>query len=225
MFKIYSVIASLEMFSHVAPLLVLAISSLPRATAEQCTCPQVTKRVWAPSGAHSASSDEVVESYFKLSAKAYPEGVTPRSALHRSQKLGQSTALQQVISSAKGGFGYAAEVTIGGETFELFVDTGSADTWVIESGYQCLDVDGNVVDNEVCDFGPTYNVTNSFVENEELFFSTSYGSGEYVMGTLGKEIIEIAGVEVNATFAAVFRAYYLGDGITSGILGLAYPTM
>lgn len=57
------------------------------------------------------------------------------------------------------------------------------------------------------------------------FFRTGYGSGEFVLGTLGQETVTLAGVAVEATIASVYQAYYLGDGVTSGILGLAYPNM
>lgn len=48
---------------------------------------------------------------------------------------------------------YATDLTIGGQTFEVIVDTGSSDTWVIERGFVCVDGSGNVVPESECDFG------------------------------------------------------------------------
>jgi len=36
------------------------------------------------------------------------------------------------------GTSYTTEVELGNQTFELFVDTGSSNTWVVKTGFQCM---------------------------------------------------------------------------------------
>ena len=37
---------------------------------------------------------------------------------------------------------YVASITLGGQDFEVMLDTGSSDTWVIKSNFTCLDETG-----------------------------------------------------------------------------------
>lgn len=40
---------------------------------------------------------------------------------------------------------YLAPVTIGGEVFELIVDTGSSDLWVVQKNFTCISSSGTVL--------------------------------------------------------------------------------
>lgn len=49
---------------------------------------------------------------------------------------------------------FSAEVTFGTDTLALIVDTGSSDTWVVETGFSCIDLDtGKATTEAACEFG------------------------------------------------------------------------
>lgn len=54
---------------------------------------------------------------------------------------------------------WAVKVNFGGEDVYLLLDTGSSDTWVAESGFQCVDGQGAIQPQSACAFGPLYNGT------------------------------------------------------------------
>jgi hypothetical protein len=92
----------------------------------------------------------------KAVAKRAPSEVVATSAvlpLTRKPATGISAARRQGLSKLVIGNGsttgltslftgeeFAAEVEFGTETFELIVDTGSSDTWVVETGFTCTDL-------------------------------------------------------------------------------------
>lgn len=119
-----------------------------------------------------------------------------------------------------------ANVTFGNTNYSLILDTGSSDTWIVETGFQCQDAN---LDNETessCYFGPTYTPNNSFTPISNEYFSISYGDGEYASGVLGNASLTLAGVQVqNQEIALVNTTYWEGDNVTSGIMGLAYPAL
>jgi hypothetical protein len=50
---------------------------------------------------------------------------------------GSTTTLTSLFTGEE----FAAEVEFGTQTFEMIVDTGSSDTWVVEAGFVCTDLD------------------------------------------------------------------------------------
>ena len=111
------------------------------------------------------------------------------------------------------------EIQIGGENFTAVVDTGSSDTWLVETGFTC--VKGS---QAACKFGDTYNKTSTFqpVANEN--FAISYADGEYLKGSFGKEKVTVAGITVkDQQIAVLTSANWNGDGYSSGVLGLSFP--
>lgn len=166
-----------------------------------------------------------------LSKSVSPKGYNPRSAAHL---LGMSRAAKLAASNYTTGLTslfvgeeFATEITFGDQTFLSTVDTGSSDTWIVESGFACVDVDTSEPEPEgYCRFGPTYNVTDTFsllepVEN----FNITYGDGEFLTGVVGTEKVTLAGLTVNQTVSVVNYAAWNGDGVTSGLIGLAYPAL
>jgi len=121
---------------------------------------------------------------------------------------------------------FATPVTFGTQTFDFIVDTGSSDTWVIESGFQCVNITTSAPIPEAdCDFGPTWNKDSTFKEIPGENFNITYGDGEFLTGVLGWESVTVAGLSVNQTVPVVNYAAWEGDGTTSGLLGLAYEAM
>ncbi|KAI4087802.1 MAG: hypothetical protein LQ344_006558 [Seirophora lacunosa] len=122
---------------------------------------------------------------------------------------------------------YYADITVGTETFKVVVDTGSADTWLIEEGFTCVDVyDGLVYPEAKCAFGPPYKPSTTFTEVPGENFNISYLDGEALTGTLGRDVVTLGGVTVkDQTFGVVNYAAWNGDNSTSGLLGLAFPNI
>lgn len=79
---------------------------------------------------------------------------------------------------------------------KVIVDTGSSDTWLIQSGFKCVDANGNSVSEATCNFGPVYSggYTGGQIANQN--FNISYGDGEFVTGTLGYSDVTVAGLTV-----------------------------
>ncbi|KAI9648144.1 hypothetical protein NHQ30_002776 [Ciborinia camelliae] len=133
---------------------------------------------------------------------------------------GKSTGLVSLFEGEE----FATNITFGSQTFEVIVDTGSSDTWLVETGYSCIDLDtGKSTTESTCAFGPTYTKDSTFktISGEE--FSIEYGDGEYLTGVMGKESVTFAGIDVTTTVALVTSAAWEGDGTTSGLVGMAYP--
>jgi hypothetical protein len=76
-----------------------------------------------------------------------------------------------------------------------------------------------------CDFGPTYNVTDTFKQIPNENFNITYGDGEFLTGIVGIEEVTLAGLKVKQEVALVNYAAWEGDGTTSGLIGLAYPAL
>lgn len=79
-----------------------------------------------------------------------------------------------------------------------------------------------------CGFGPTFDFKKSktfaAIKNEN--FNISYGDGEFLTGSVGSETITIGGLTAKKqTMGLVNFAAWNGDGINSGLLGLAYPSL
>ncbi len=145
-----------------------------------------------------------------------------RSSLLATIGNGSTTGL----TSLEIGEEFAAQVTLGTETFELIVDTGSSDTWVVETGFSCTDFEtGKSAAESACEFGPYYTKSSTFKSISGQTFSIEYGDLESLTGVFGTESVTIAGLTVSQQIALVTAADWEGDGTTSGLLGLAYPAL
>ena len=131
------------------------------------------------------------------------------------------------LTSLEIGQEFATPITIGGQIFEVIVDTGSSDTWVVESGFECVDVfnSSDVVAESQCGFGPTYNSSSSFKVIEGELFNITYGDGEFLNGIMGTDKVSLGGIEVDQEISLVNYAGWFGDGVTSGLVGLAFPAL
>lgn len=115
------------------------------------------------------------------------------------------------------------------QDFVAFIDTGSSDTWVVSDQFTCIDPDTNaVVPQETCAFGPVYNAAEgSFTNISSQEFAISYfPEAEALNGSMGYAPISIGGLKVpKQEVALVDSAMWEGDGTSSGLLGLAYPSI
>ncbi|KAH6647344.1 aspartic peptidase domain-containing protein [Truncatella angustata] len=116
-----------------------------------------------------------------------------------------------------------------GQQFISFIDTGSSDTWVVSTDLQCVDIDTKVpLSQDACGFGPLYDSsTGSFTNITDESFSISYfPEGETLKGDMGYAPITLGGLTVpKQQVALVNYAAWIGDGSSSGLLGLGYPAL
>ena len=116
---------------------------------------------------------------------------------------------------------FLAPITVGGQDFEVVIDTGSSDPWLAATGFDCIDYyDYSDAPEEYCNFGPLYNVTKSktFQNLPDRNMNLSYADGEALNGLMGYEAYSMAGITVpNQQFGVVNYAAWMGDGISSGL--------
>ncbi|KAF7563386.1 hypothetical protein G7046_g714 [Stylonectria norvegica] len=120
---------------------------------------------------------------------------------------------------------FSVDVKIGNATFDLLFDTGSADTWVIDHDYLCLDDDWNELTYKDCNYGKPYYQSSSYEAIDNETFAVQYGSGN-AYGTLAYEDIALGNITVDRQkFGNVNMTTDSADGIRSGIMGFGYPIL
>jgi aspergillopepsin I len=100
------------------------------------------------------------------------------------------------LISAGGGVEFLTQITFGTTAVDVIVDTGSSDTWLIQSNFKCVDASGTAQAQSACNFGPTYPGTFGSNKIPNANFNISYGDGEFVTGDFGTEDITLAGITV-----------------------------
>ncbi|KAI8931767.1 hypothetical protein NX059_011407 [Plenodomus lindquistii] len=135
-----------------------------------------------------------------------------------------------------GGRVYMTPVTLGSQTFTLVIDTGSSDTWVAAAFFTCLNANNRAPATPTnCGFNASYdpNTSPTWKSIPDFDFSVNYTGGEFLRGELGTEQLGIGGVSeggepvlvVEQTIGVVEEGYWVGDGVSSGLMGLAYPAL
>ena len=112
----------------------------------------------------------------------------------------------------------------------IFADDGalgSSDTWLAGTGFQCVNVTTSAPEPEsACLFGSTYNISSTFTEIPNENFNITYADGEFLTGIFGYEHVTVAGITVaNQQVAVVDYGAWFGDGISSGLIGFAFPAI
>lgn len=150
----------------------------------------------------------------------------------RDLSIRQNTDTYTVpLSATNFGLRFNAPVTFGDETFDLLVDTGSSDTFVVQQGYQCVAAtssgDTQPVSQSQCGFPDAKYSINSSDTYERITnesFRASYGAG-IAYGLMAYEDISLGGVTVtDQRFGLVNRSSIQQLG-ASGVLGLAFPVI
>lgn len=169
---------------------------------------------------------------FRANISPVTDNVVP---LHASSGTGPSQRYVQLLNAAEADIGngtiknyvdqvYLTPITIGNQEFLAAVDTGSSDTWVVQEGYKCNmpRTAGNAAGE--CGFGKAYKKSSTFSASGNERFSTAYGS-ESASGILGTETMTLGGITVkDQKFGLVNTAKWRGDGSSSGLIGLAFPS-
>lgn len=96
--------------------------------------------------------------------------------------------------------------------------------WMFVSLYQCLFLHISLLillQESVCAFGATFDGAVS--EIADLNFNVTYGDGEFLVGVYGNADVTLAGFDFSQQVAVADYSYWVGDGTTSGTLGLGFP--
>ncbi|KAJ7352704.1 acid protease [Mycena albidolilacea] len=182
----------------------------------------------SPGGALPAAPYSVA---FSKKVPRRKEKINALSALckHGGSGHGVEPVSQTTVPLAGSNFDsdYLVNITIGGQNFSLILDSGSADTWVPQQGFQCFNLTGSPVPPATCNFGTTgfnVNASKTFRPFPNVSFNITYGTSEFVAGPVGFDTVSIGGLEVSRQVVPLPNvAAWLGDGILSGIIGLAFP--
>ncbi|KAJ9631029.1 hypothetical protein H2203_001557 [Taxawa tesnikishii (nom. ined.)] len=140
---------------------------------------------------------------------------------------GSSSSAHTQLSNAKGSVAatpeaydmtYLSPVTIGGQTFNLNFDTGSADLWVYSNLQSQTQQSGHTI----------YNASRTGKVMNGQTFAITYGDGSSATGKVYADKVTVGGV--TATSQAVEAAtsvsdFLLEDPDLDGILGLAFSNV
>ncbi len=103
---------------------------------------------------------------------------------------------------------YLFPVTVGGQTVNLELDTGSSDTWIVQTGFECFytyDSDTGAFttseSEDYCNFGPLYSPGSEFSVDDTIFQRTCYGTASEptlrcIQGPMGYATVNVAGIDV-----------------------------
>ncbi|EGO56101.1 hypothetical protein NEUTE1DRAFT_83089 [Neurospora tetrasperma FGSC 2508] len=164
-------------------------------------------------------------------------GTTPRAVNRRSaasilgqhQRQGSAYGYENVTVTTAYGTQYAAEVHWNSVPLLLLLDTGSSDTWAITHNFSCLDYLGNDVPQKTCGFGPAYkpDLWNPYGPTDpQTHMFIQYGDGEIVTGPMGFADITVGNITVRKQQVALAeRTFWFGNNLTSGLMGLAFPSL
>lgn len=105
----------------------------------------------------------------------------------------------------------------------------SSDTWLAGKGFDCFDLLSNPVDTAQCGFGTSgfdTSKSKTFKSIPNTNFNISYGDGEFLTGVMGYDTVSVGGLTVpHQEIGIVTKAAWEGDGVNTGLLGLAYPML
>lgn len=126
------------------------------------------------------------------------------------------------------GTSYACQVLWDGFPMYLIVDTGSSDTWAIRHDFSCIDYTGEILPQDMCGFGPAdpnpVSRYDPITPPQHMY--VSYADGEQITGPMGYSDITVGNITVQKQQACLANTtYWFGNNFTSGLLGLAYPSI
>ncbi|KAK5168406.1 uncharacterized protein LTR77_006976 [Saxophila tyrrhenica] len=145
-------------------------------------------------------------------------------SLHVQAHENGKTSAVLPLKAAYYGNTFNAEVTLGDQSFELLVDTGSADLWVLGDDWECIRKGADA--REGCDFGTeTYSPSSTYKPVDYAWLGEHYGNGD-VIGPLGRETMRLGDITIpNQIFGVINSSTTVGDRVNTGIMGLGHPIL
>ncbi|MCJ1224429.1 hypothetical protein MMC12_001074 [Toensbergia leucococca] len=183
---------------------------------------------YTPAAFRAPSPNTVTSNTLSLTRKS---GSRSAAYLQSIRKNTQVNGLYQYgvapLTQEEEGEEYLTEIEFGSKSFSVILDTGSSDTWLVETGFTCVNQTSGALETEAeCMFGPTYTVPSTFKDIPNENFNITYGDGEFLTGKFGFEAVTLAGITVPKQQVAVVNfAAWDGDDVSSGLVGLAYPAI
>jgi hypothetical protein len=120
------------------------------------------------------------------------------------------------------------EVKFGNQSFLLQLDTGSSDTWVVQTGYECFNATDMTqqLPQQACTYATTtYDISNTFEQIQNQTFGVQYGVG-IATGIVGYEEVTLGGITIQRQEVGIVnKATNPGDGMNSGLVGFGYPAL
>ncbi|MCJ1351348.1 MAG: hypothetical protein MMC33_001332 [Icmadophila ericetorum] len=122
---------------------------------------------------------------------------------------------------------FLTSITIGTNSAQVVLDTGSSDTWLAETGFQCVTIaTGAPRPEKACKFGPLFTPSSTFKQIPDVNFNITYGDLEFLTGIFGTDSVTLAQIKVPKQHVALVNlAAWDGDGVSSGLVGMAYPSL
>lgn len=153
----------------------------------------VSKAAFAP-----ASEDAISTNVLTLTKSSkQSRSNTILAGLMKGDDVTKRQAPSGSLTAALGGQEYLVSIEWGSESYTAILDTGSSDTWLIQSGFTCLDANDQQQPDSTCNFGPPFTGTYNDGQINDKNFNISYGDGEFVSGTVGYEDVTLAGITVS----------------------------
>lgn len=179
-------------------------------------------------GKHPRTPDKPTHNYLKLKA-IKGNGRNSRSAasvLGAVHRASGGYGYENINSETAYGTQYGIQILVDGNPVQVILDTGSSDTWVVHYDFECITEFGETVPQSACYFGPLYQ---GDFQDGDIYYQhmwTQYGDGELVYGPMGLADITVGNITVKQQQIALANmTYWIGDNVTSGIAGFAYPSI
>jgi hypothetical protein len=177
---------------------------------------------WKPTAFTNPTTDKATTPHVLELTEINNKGAS-RSAVELNSQVRTGSA--NLVSLAEGS-GFATSITLGNQTLSVVIDTGSSDLWVVRDSFTCINPESGMgVAQWACAFGPAYAPNTTFREIGGEYLDIKYADGEILSGVIGTENVTLAGITVNQTIGVVDYAGWYGDGVTSGLMGLAYSSL
>lgn len=125
---------------------------------------------------------------------------------------------------------FMAAIEVGGQKFYAALDTGSSDTWLMMKGFDCIKPPFDWLYKRIgilsCQFGPSYQKSGTFSQIPDRHFNISYVDGEYATGILGTDDVTLGNITLRGQILGFVNSLrWEGDGISSGNMGLGFPSI
>ena len=101
------------------------------------------------------------------------------------------------------------KLSFGNQSFDVLVDTGSSDTWLVSTGFTCFQ-DKKVHPQADCRFGYLYEIDGLFTEIPGEVLHVGYSGTQVATGIVGQVPVTLAGITVSSHVGVVNRLVQLG---------------